>query len=61
MSQPIFNHVVLDPTLINGVYDTCDQWCMYCPVTERCLVYRCSPDIQSGKQNIYEALPGFID
>jgi hypothetical protein len=56
MSQPIFNQVVLDPTLIKGVYDTCDQWCMYCPVTERCLVYRCSPDIQSGKQNIYEAL-----
>lgn len=56
MSQPIFNQVCLDPTLINGVYNTCDQWCMYCPVTERCLVFRCSPEIRSGKQNIYKAL-----
>jgi hypothetical protein len=56
MSQPIFNRVCLDPTLINGVYDCCDQWCMYCPATERCLAYRCSPDIQSGKQDIYKDL-----
>jgi len=56
MSQPIFNQVCLDPTIINGVYNCCDQWCMYCPTTERCLAYRCSPDIQSGKQDIHKAL-----
>jgi hypothetical protein len=56
MSQPIFNQVCLDPTLIKGIYDVCDQWCMYCPATARCLAYRCSPDIQSGKQDIHKEL-----
>ena len=56
MSQPIFNQVCLDPTLIDGVYNACDQWCMYCPVTSRCLAYRCSPEIRSGKRDIYKSL-----
>jgi len=30
-----------DPMLIKGIYDVCDQWCMYCSVTTRCLAYRC--------------------
>jgi hypothetical protein len=29
-----------DRSFIKGIYDTCDQWCMYCPVTERCLAFR---------------------
>jgi hypothetical protein len=56
MSTPPFVQVALDPTLIKGVYDTCDQWCMYCPVTQRCLAYRCSPEIASGKQDIHRSL-----
>ncbi len=56
MPLPIFNQVSLDPMLIKGVYNTCDQWCMYCPVTARCLAYRCSPEVRSGKQNIYKSL-----
>ena len=56
MPLPIFNEVCLDPTLIKGVYNTCDQWCMYCPVTARCLAYRCSPEIRSGRQDIYKSL-----
>ena len=56
MSEPIFNQVCLDPTLVKGIYNTCDQWCMYCPATTRCLAYRCSPDIQSGKRDIYRSL-----
>ena len=56
MSEPIFNQVCLDPTLIAGVYNACDQWCMYCPATARCLAYRCSPEIRSGKQHIYKRL-----
>lgn len=31
-----------DPALISGIYDTCDQWCMYCPLTDRCLAFRCT-------------------
>jgi len=56
MSQPIFNQVCLDSTLIKGIYNTCDQWCMYCPATARCLAYRCSPEIRSGKQDVYKSL-----
>jgi hypothetical protein len=56
MSQPIFNQVCLGPTLIKGIYNMCDQWCMYCPVTTRCLAYRCSPELRSGEQNVYKTL-----
>jgi hypothetical protein len=56
MSLPIFSQVSLDPTLIKGVYNRCDQWCMYCPVTARCLAYRCSPEIRSGEQDIFRSL-----
>jgi hypothetical protein len=56
MSQPIFNQVCLDPTLIKGIYHTCDQWCMSCPATARCLAYRCRSEIHSGKQDIYKKL-----
>jgi hypothetical protein len=43
LAQP-FVKAMLDPTLIPGIYDTCDQWCMYCPATAHCLAYRCRPD-----------------
>jgi hypothetical protein len=55
-SKPPFVQVAADPTLINGIYDTCDQWCMYCPATRQCLAYRCSPDLSSGKQDIHRSL-----
>ena len=31
-----------DETLIPGVHERCDQWCMYCPITDRCLAFRCT-------------------
>jgi len=27
-------------TFVAGVYNYCDQWCSYCPVTARCLAHR---------------------
>jgi hypothetical protein len=29
-----------DRALIPGIYQTCDQWCMYCQATNRCLAFR---------------------
>lgn len=29
-----------DPAFIPHVYDYCDQWCRYCPVTARCFVFK---------------------
>ena len=34
--------IARDPSLIKGIYEACDQWCMYCRATKHCLVYRCS-------------------
>jgi hypothetical protein len=33
-----------DTTLIKGIYEACDLWCMYCHATDRCLLFRCSSD-----------------
>jgi hypothetical protein len=42
--KPVFLEAVEDPNLIPGVYNYCDQWCAYCPVSSRCLAYRCLSD-----------------
>jgi hypothetical protein len=42
LTQP-FVKAVLDPNLVPGIFNTCDQWCLYCPATARCLAYRCRP------------------
>lgn len=34
--------IATEPSLIKGIYESCDQWCMYCHATKHCLVYRCS-------------------
>jgi hypothetical protein len=56
MPEPAFVRMALDPSLIKGVYNGCDQWCMYCPVTARCLVYRCDQQMVEGKTNVYKSL-----
>ena len=30
MKLPLFVQVAADPTLVPGIYEACDQWCMYC-------------------------------
>jgi hypothetical protein len=37
-----FVAIAQDPRIIPGVHHYCDEWCHYCPVTERCLGYRCT-------------------
>ena len=55
MADLRFIEATADPTLIPGVYNTCDQWCNYCPVTSRCLAFRCIP--ASGElRDMYETL-----
>jgi hypothetical protein len=57
LSQP-FVKAALDPTLIPGIYNACDQWCMYCPATARCLAYRCRPPDarEEDPQDIYACI-----
>jgi hypothetical protein len=47
-----FVQLATDPNLIPGVYNACDQWCDYCPVTARCLAFKCQP--AHGDGNIYD-------
>jgi hypothetical protein len=44
-----FMSLATDPNLIPGVYNGCDQWCDYCPLTKRCLAFQCRPrpDVRS--------------
>ncbi len=49
-----FLTLAADPNLVPGIYNGCDQWCHYCPATERCLAFKCIP--ASGEGNIYESL-----
>ena len=45
-----------DPNLVPGIYNGCDQWCHYCPATDRCLAYKCRPDCDSADDDIYRNL-----
>lgn len=53
--QP-FVDAALDPNLIDGVYLHCNQWCMYCPVTARCLAFKCRAPAKEPEetQDIFE-------
>ena len=37
-----FLAIAQDPRIIPGVHHYCDEWCTYCPVTSRCLGFRCT-------------------
>jgi hypothetical protein len=37
-----FLAIARDPSIIHGVHHYCDEWCDYCPVTRRCLGFRCT-------------------
>jgi hypothetical protein len=38
----VFLDVARDPRIIPGVHHYCDEWCAHCPVTMRCLAFRCT-------------------
>ena len=46
-----FVEAAMDPNLIAGIYNGCDQWCHYCPATDKCLAFRLSE--QKAGRNIY--------
>jgi hypothetical protein len=41
-----FLAIAKDPTIIPGVHHHCDEWCDYCPVTTRCLGFRCTEEFR---------------
>src|SRR5215471_15563121 len=48
MADLRFLTLATDPHLVPGIYNGCDQWCHYCPATDRCLAYKCRPDSADG-------------
>src|SRR5688572_2038934 len=45
-----FLTIAKDPTIIPGVHHHCDEWCDYCPVTARCLGFRCTQDFRKYRR-----------
>ncbi len=41
-----FLAIARDPHIIPGVHHYCDDWCDYCPLTRRCLAFRCAAEVQ---------------
>jgi hypothetical protein len=41
-----FLEIAGDPRIIPGVHHHCDEWCDYCPVTSRCLAFRCMAEFR---------------
>ena len=56
MEAPPFVKAAADPTLIPGIYDACDQWCMYCHATQWCLAYRCGSAARSRGGDMHRDL-----
>lgn len=54
MADARFLTLATDPSLVPGIYNGCDQWCHYCPATDRCLAFKCRSE-SSGK-HIYDDL-----
>ena len=52
MADLRFLTLATDPSLVPGIYNSCDQWCQYCPATERCLAYKCRPEFEAGSDNV---------
>ena len=55
MSKPMDE--MWHPDFIPGVFNLCDQWCDYCPVTARCLAYTCIAERRvRAPGDIYDAV-----
>lgn len=54
MPDPRFLALATDPNLVPGIYNGCDQWCHYCPATERCLAFKCRPGSGGDDRGAYE-------
>jgi hypothetical protein len=44
-----FLAIAQDPSIIPGVHHYCDEWCDYCPVTRRCLGFRCTEEFRKAR------------
>jgi hypothetical protein len=45
-----FLAIARDPAIIPGVHHYCDEWCQYCPITHRCLGFRCTEEFRKQRR-----------
>jgi len=45
-----------DPAIVPGIYEACDQWCLYCDATQRCLAFRVTDAAEIG--GVFDASGG---
>jgi hypothetical protein len=45
-----FLAIAKDPAIIPGVHHHCDEWCDHCPVTNRCLAFRCTDEFRRRRR-----------
>jgi len=53
-----FLDIARDPQIIPGVHHYCDEWCDYCRVTTRCLLFRCTA-LHRKSQGLSDSDPSF--
>ena len=41
--------IAQDPSISHGVHHYCDEWCHYCPVTRRCMGFRCTEEFRKQR------------
>jgi hypothetical protein len=52
-----FLAIAQDPAIIPGVHHHCDEWCEYCPVTRRCLAFRCMTEFRRQRGRFDARMP----
>ena len=45
-----FLEIARDPRIVPGLHRACDEWCDYCPLTDRCLWFRCAREFRRHRQ-----------
>ena len=44
-----FLAIAADPRMIPGVHHHCDEWCQYCPVSDRCFSFGCTREYRKAR------------
>jgi len=44
-----FLAIAADPRMIPGVHHHCDEWCQYCPVSDRCFSFVCTLEYRKAR------------
>jgi len=55
--NPRFLTIARDPRIVPGLHHACDEWCDYCPLTARCLLFQCTNEFRRQHRRPASASP----